>query len=178
MDKRKVLAKPKVPEIQKAVIDKPYKGGKKYTENEIHDLTVQSGYIVVHPQLWDHIPTSAHVRFVKKDDGSGLSRSERFKPGGFVRNHFTTGEKKMMMLASSPYGDAARPEGYISFPVAYDDIEELWKKYDKNSFVEIHLIHNSLALKKQQIEILEAQNREMSNRIAVLEEILKNAIRK
>lgn len=131
--------------------------GKKYTEEDIQNL-LSEGYISVHPSLWDYIPTSAHIRYVKKDKmHDGSSRAERFKPGGFVRNHFTTDEgKKMMMLETRPGGKQGE-HGYISFPIAYEDVEELWKKYPRESFIEIHLIYTSLAHKKKQIEELEAR---------------------
>lgn len=136
---------------------------KKYTEEDIQEL-LSDGYIGIHPNLWDYIPAGAHIRFVKKDvDKKGLTRAERFKPGGFVRNHFTTEEgKKMMMIETKPGG---RPgaDGYISFPIAYEGIEELWKKYDRSAFIEIHLIYTSLAQKKRQIEELEARIKKLES---------------
>jgi hypothetical protein len=139
--------------------------GKKYTEADIQEL-LSEGYIGVHPSLWDYIPTGSHIRYVKKDVAkAGLSREERFKPGGFIRNHFTTDQgKKMLMIETKPGGKAGQ-FGYVSFPVAYEDIEELWKKYDRNAFVEIHLISMSLAQKKKQIE-------ELNERVKKLEAAL------
>lgn len=144
--------------------------GKKYTEEDIQKL-LSNGYISVHPALWDHIPTGAHIRYVKKDDGNKKSRAERFKPGGFVRSHFSTDEgKKMLMIETRPGGARGEP-GYISFPLAYEDVDELWKKYDRYSFIEIHLIYTSLAQKKKQIEDLAA-------RVNKLEEILRAIVRR
>ena len=139
--------------------------GKKYTEADIQEL-LSEGYIGVHPSLWDYIPAGSHVRYVKKDTAkAGLSREERFKPGGFIRNHFTTDQgKKMFMIETKPGGKTGQ-FGYISFPVAYEDVEELWKKYDRNAFVEIHLISMSLAQKKKQIE-------ELNERVKKLESAL------
>lgn len=144
--------------------------GKKYTKEDIQNL-LSDGYINVHPALWDRIPSGSHIRYVKRDDGSNKPRTERFKPGGFVRNHFTNNEgKKMLMLETIPGGQRGQ-NGYISFPVAYEDTDEIWKKYDRHSFIEIHLIYTSLAQKRKQIEDLKA-------RVDRLEEILRSVIRK
>lgn len=152
--------------------DKKTQGAKKthiYSEEEIRNLT-SDGYIMVFPGLWDHIPKGAHIRFLKKDNGAGLSRGMRFKPGGFVRNHYVTDDgKKMMIIENKPSGKSGE-FGYISFPLSYEDLEIIWKKYDHDAFIEIHLIYNSLAQKKQQIE-------ELTSRVNRLENILRNAIK-
>lgn len=142
--------------------------GKIYTDEEIRDATAE-GYIMVFPGLWDHIPAGAHIKFLKKDKGAGKPRGERFKPGGFVRNHFELNGKQMIMVETKP-GGSRNDKGYISFPLAYEDLEIIWKKYDKDAFIEIHLIYNSLAQKKQQIE-------ELIARVDKLENILRNSIR-
>jgi hypothetical protein len=143
--------------------------GKIYTDVDIQELTSE-GYIIVHPGLWDHLPCGAHIRYIKRDQGENKPKNERFRPGGFIRNHFITDDKKKLIIENKP-GGKRNDAGYVSFPIAYDDIELLWKKYDRYSFVEIHLIHNSLAQKKYQID-------ELTNRVARLENILKNAIKK
>lgn len=159
------------PSVQKAnspVVQKNQRG--RYTDEEIRALLCD-GYILVHSQLWDYIPPGAHIRYVCKDTNGTSARGERFKPGAFVRNHFTTREGiKMLMLETKP-GGKKRDAGYFSYPIAFGEIEELWKKYDRGSFIEIHLIHNSLAQKKQQIETLEA-------RIQRLEDILRSLVKK
>jgi hypothetical protein len=131
-----------------------------YTDAEI--TTALEGYIYVHSSLWDHLPAGAHIRFVKKGTES---RGTRFKPGGFVKNHFTNEEgKKFLMIETKPNGRHGE-QGYFKFPIAYEDVEELWKKYDRKVFIEFHLISQSMAHKKKQIEDLTA-------RIAKLENIL------
>jgi hypothetical protein len=122
---------------------------------------LSNGYIAVHPQLWDFLPTGSHVRYVKKAISGDLPRCERFCPGGFVRNHFTSAGKKMLTLGSS----AQNITGGMSFPLAYDEIEELWKKYDPGAFIEIHLIRGSLAEKKTQIDSLLATNAMLIKRV-------------
>lgn len=140
---------------------------REYTEQEIHNL-LSDGYIVIHPSLWDYIPNGSHIRYVKKGEGS---RSTRFRPGGFVKSHFTTSDDKKMMMIESRVGGKPGDAGYISFPIAYTDIEELWKKYDRYAFIEIHLIYSSLAQKKQQIE-------DLTTRVNRLESILMGLVQK
>ena len=145
---------------------------------------LSAGYIVVHPQLWDFLPKGAHIRYVKKDTGKGLPRCERFCPGGFITNHFTREGKKMLMMGSQYKKEPSR-SGYLSFPLAYDEIEEMWKKYDRASFIEMHLVRGSLAEKKSQIESLTTNNAKLNERvdtlterIRILEEILKAIVGK
>ncbi len=80
------------------------------------------------------------------------------------------------MMIENKIGGKRGDPGYVIFPLAYESIEELWKKYDNTAFVEIHLIYNSLAQKKKQIEDLVAQNTELAARVQRLETVLKNAI--
>lgn len=141
-----------------------------YTDEKIQEL-LSDGYIKVTSSLWDYIPTGSHIRYLKRDDGSGAPKSKRFKPGGFVRSHFVTEDgKKMLMIENKPNGKRGDP-GYVTFPVAYEDVEELWKKYDRFAFIEIHLIYVSLAQKKKQIE-------ELSARVKTLEDILRSVVKK
>lgn len=143
---------------------KDQKEKKIYTEADIQ--TLLDGYINVHPTLWDYIPTGAHIRFIKK---AGGTRTERFKPGGFVKNHFTgDGGKKFLMIETKPNGRPGQDK-YRTFPIAYEDMEEIWKKYDRTAFIEIHLISTSLAQKKKQIEDLTA-------RVGKLETLLGNLV--
>jgi hypothetical protein len=124
-----------------------------YSSDEILDM-LSDGYINLHQALWDYIPYGAHIRFFKRSDSENLPRNKRFRPGGFIKSHFVTSEgRKMIMLETKPGGTKGEP-GYISFPMGYDDIGEIWKKYDKHAFIEIHLIYSSLAQKKKQIEDL------------------------
>jgi len=144
---------------------KPEYKPRTYTEMDIQDM-LSEGYINVHASLWDHVPVGSHVRYIKKDVAkAGLTREQRFKTGGFIRNRYTNDQgKKMLILENNPGGKVGQ-FGYISFPVAYEDIEELWKKYDRGAFVEIHLISMSLAQKKKQIE-------ELNERVKKLEAAL------
>ncbi len=135
---------------------------KNYTSKEIQTLLSQ-GYIGINSTLWDYIPYGAHIRYLRKDV-DGKPYGERFKPGGFVKNHINVDGKKIMYLENS-IGGQGKP-GYVTFPLAYDDVEKLWKKYDKHSFVEMHLIIMSLSKKSQQID-------ELTARVKVLEDLLK-----
>lgn len=142
--------------------------GHKYTDVEINEI-LSDGYIQIHPQLWSYIPSGSHIRYIKKS--SDLPRCERFRPGGFVKNQFVNGDgAHMITLENSLYG---RADDHLTFPIAYKDIDELWKKYDRSAFIEIHLINCSLAQKKQQIELLTQQNIDLIRRVELLEDILR-----
>ncbi|SIP85878.1 Hypothetical protein PACV_163 [Pacmanvirus A23] len=145
------------------------KQGKKYTEDDMQ--TMLEGYFGVHRALWDHIPNGAHIRYIRRDSGDNLPRNERFKPGGFVNRHFVTEDGKKMLMIETRIGGKKGDPGYISFPLCYDDIENLWKKYDRSAFVEIHLIYSTMVKQKMQIE-------ELNSRIKRLEDILKGLVRK
>ncbi len=136
----------------------------KITDEAIHELL--TGYIGIHPQLWDHIAVGSHIRYFKKGPEQ---KNDRFKSGGFVRNHFITEEGKKMMMIETRIGGKRGEAGYVSFPLAYETIDTLYKKYDRGAFIEIHLIYGSLAQKKQQIEKLE-------ERVTLLENILKGLV--
>ena len=142
--------------------------GKQYTANNIQEL-LSDGYFSVHPALWDHIPISAHIRYIKKQlPGEQKTREQRFKPGGFVAGHMTHNGTKVLRIENNLKG-RGKP-GYVNFPLAYDTIEEIWKKYDRTSFIEIHLIYTSLMQKKKQIEDLE-------NRLNKIEDILRAVVK-
>ena len=138
--------------------------GREYTNAEISEM-LSSGYLTIHRSMWEYIPVGSHIRYYKK----GLvDRRLMFRPGGFIRSHFTTSEGRHMMMLESIIGGKNTDGGYIAFPMAYDDIDELFKKYPRDSFIETHLIYSSLAQKKKQIEDLE-------HRLHNLEKLLTGA---
>lgn len=141
-----------------------------YTEEEIASL-LQS-YIIVHRSLWDHIPIGSHIRYLKKQKpGENKPIGERFKPGGFVKTHFTKNDKKFLLVGSQlSKKSLAAGKKVPTFPIAYEDIEVLWKKYDRATFVEISLMHNSLAKKDMQIK-------ELTRRVEQLERQIKELAR-
>ncbi len=172
----KKLATPQKSPIATTPVDKtggaakkPAKSDDQYEKKIYTDAIIQTmldGYIIVHPSMWDYIPTGAHVRYFKKVN---KPRTEKFKPGGFVKNHFTGEDgKKFIMLETKPGGKRGDYK-YVQFPVAYEDVEELWKKYDRTAFIEIHLISTSLAQKKKQIE-------DLTTRVAKLETLLAGLV--
>lgn len=141
--------------------------GKKYTKEIVHEL-LREGYMAVHSQLWDFIPSGSHIRYIKKDVAKNTTdKFSRFKPGGFVKNHYTDPNNKKRMIIETRIGGKNGDPGYVSFPLAYEDIEDMWKKYDRNTFIETHLTHASLTLKKRQIEELENKIKRLeTNQIA------------
>jgi hypothetical protein len=128
---------------------------KSYTKDDIKGLT--KDYIKLTEEYFDHIPNGAHIRYVKKQkDGEPVTPAEdRFRPGGFLQSHFEKDGKKFMLIGNK-IATKGKP-GDITFPVAYEDIQLLWKKYDYHAFIEIHLILASLKQKQKTIEELEAR---------------------
>jgi hypothetical protein len=116
---------------------------------------IKSGYIIVHSSLWDYLPAGAHVQFTESDG--------RFNRGGFIKCHYidSAGERALIINTTCRYKDrpanTAAPRACVPISVRYSQIDTLWKKYDMNAFIEIHLIYNSLAQKKQQITELQAR---------------------
>lgn len=148
---------------------------REYTEEEIYKLT-STGYISLRRDLWDHIPNGAHIRYVKKDNGQGLTPGQRFKPGGFVRTRANEG--KTLIICNNIKGKRGDPD-YISFPLAYDNIETIWKKYDYGACIEILLTQNSLARKSREIDALqkavaglERQCSELAASVGALQKVL------
>ncbi len=129
---------------------------------------LEGQYIMVHSSLWDHIPVGAHIRyFVAGNEPSNV----RFRVGGFVRTKFVNDKgKKMMRLGQVKYARGLPPGADISWVIEYDNIAQIWKKYDINAFVEIHMISVSLAEKKQQIANLQETVRQLQERVAKLEQ--------
>lgn len=138
-----------------------------YTDDEIRDL-VSDGYTLIPPDMWENIPVGAHVRFVKRDKGEGKPLGERFKPGGFLAKHFEKDGKAMAILETKPGGKRGQP-GYVSFPIVFEALEAIWKKHSDDVTVEMHLIHNSLAQKKRQIDELMTTVAALTARIEALE---------
>lgn len=126
----------------------------KYTDDEISSL-LADGYIKVPRELWDYLPVASHIRFFKVDDGT--PKNTRFRPGGYLKNHMVSTDNRKLFLIENRQGGNTRDTGYISFPMAHKDLAEVWKRYPKDSFIEIHLIYMSLAQKKKQIEDLESR---------------------
>lgn len=126
----------------------------KYTDDEISTL-LADGYIKIPRELWDYLPIASHIRFFKVDDGN--PKNTRFRPGGYLKNHLVSNDNRKLFLIENREGGNTRDTGYISFPMAHKDIAEVWKRYPKDAFIEIHLIYMSLAQKKKQIEDLESR---------------------
>jgi hypothetical protein len=147
-----------------------------YTIDEIQQL-LSEGYMTIPKMLWDYIPNGSHIRYVLRDDGQQKSRNERFRRGGFTKNHFYDDKDAPNFLLETRPGGSMAETGYLSYPLAYHDIEELWKKYDRGAFVEIHLMAISLAQKKKQIETLTTELAELNSRLTWMENTLKAVIR-
>jgi hypothetical protein len=128
---------------------------KKYTEDEIRELL--EGYLMVDETLFESLPPGAHIRYFRKNKHKEKKPFlERFRMGGFVNRHYSENGKKFLILESKIAGVEGQ-NGYVKYNVCYDDIDELWKKYDQSAYIEILLINSSLVDKKKKIEKLESE---------------------
>lgn len=130
-----------------------------YTQSLIDERL--SGYVRVIPQLWEHLPLKCHIRYFKRGDATHI---DRFKPGGFLKAVIRGANGVDSLILENKINGSGR--GYISFNVKVDTIDELWKKYAYDAYIEIHMMSASLAQKKVQIE-------ELSKRLAILENKLR-----
>ncbi len=121
-----------------------------------------SGYIKLIPDLWSELPKGAYIRYVRKDDGTGKSRTERFKAGCFVKSHSNKDNDPIIWVENMMNGSKTTQQGYISYPLKHSAIEDLWKKFNPEVHIEMRLIQASLAEKNVTIRTLE-------DRIAKLE---------
>ncbi len=130
-----------------------------YTQSLIDEKL--SGYVRVISQLWEHLPLKCHIRYFKRGEGTHI---DRFKSGGFLKAVIRGANGVESLVLENKINGNGR--GYISFSIKVETIDELWKKYAYDAYIEIHMMSASLAQKKVQIE-------ELSKRLAILENKLK-----
>ena len=133
---------------------KPAQNSKIYYSNEEITSMLANGYINIMREVWDFLPVGSHVRFFKK---AGTNRNERFRPGGYIKKHYETSDGKKILFMETIRNGNSNMADYFTYPMAYDDLAEIWKRYPEDCFVEIHLIYGSLAKKNKQISDLEAR---------------------
>ena len=145
---------------------------RKQTEQSVHsDEQIKQllvGYILVAPSLYDYIPVGAHIRYFRKEPDVIAKSNSQFKLGGFVREHYMSKGRPCLVLETVPGScvsckqePAYKLGGNVSYPIAYDEIAELWKKYDQAAFIEIHLISASLMREKKLVRQLEERIRKL-----------------
>ena len=101
-----------------------------YTKEQIRELL--EDYILVPKSMIEKIPAGSHIRYLKKDKKTEQNPIEtRFKPGGYVKEHFYTSdsdgniyERFMRIKTRQNKGD----NNYLEFSLKYKDIEKIWKK--------------------------------------------------
>jgi hypothetical protein len=143
-----------------------------YSKEDMRQM-LSDGYIVIHESLWDRLPCGAHIRYMRK---GSTAPPTRFNPGGFVAGQFLADDGNKMLAIESRFGGRKGDPGYVSYNIAYDDIEVIWKRYDKNAFIELHLAYTSLAQKKKQIERLQRDSDALTSRVKKLEELMEKMI--
>lgn len=136
------------------------------------------GYLKISPKLWEKLPIKCHIRYFKNVPGT---RADKFKSGGFVKALVKDANSNIVAIVlETQIGGNSKIKGYSSFSIAIETIEELWKKYPYDSFIEIHMMANSFAQKKEEgliltkrISTLEGDNKELMIRLKSLEDRIK-----
>lgn len=111
---------------------------KNYTKLEIKKLL--EGYIEVPSELYEQIPVGAHVRYLKKGtEPAGI----RFKPGSYVKNHWTNKDgTKFIQLQNRAYDIGGK--GYFEFPITPNNVEKIWKKISDDFLIEYILMKREI----------------------------------
>lgn len=137
-----------------------------YSDEEIRGLL--SGYIQVPKSLWEYIPNKSHIRYYRKGEAhnrTDANRNNNFKLGGFVRCQTSVKNTTAFTLETIPgscISCGSSPEyttrgNIVTYSIQYNEIDEIWKKYDQSAFIELHMIYNSISRQNKRIEELEAK---------------------
>lgn len=136
---------------------KPTSTKKNITDDEKKELLV--GYSIVSVDMWDKIPYKSHIRYVKKD-GS-------FVRGGFVKNHWVTGEGANMIQLENNLNRKA-PQ-YKTWAFALDDVQHIYKKFDKTNAIEVNVLHKKIERQRITINTLIDAVNSLERRVKALE---------
>jgi hypothetical protein len=135
---------PKIADVVKATPSNPQ--GLRFDPGEIANDLV--GYHPIPRQLWHMIPEGSQVRFFKRGTGA---REERYRPGGYIKSHNVAGGMKIMMMQTC---HAIKDPNYLVYPMRLDDLEEVWKKWPKDAFVELTIMNGQIRELMAEVEML------------------------
>jgi hypothetical protein len=139
-----------------------------FTEDEIKNRLTD--YFKVPRELWKSIPPRSHVRyFVKDRDDASLNA--RFRVGGFVTYIKSDEDAEYFGLER----DLMNGANNARWSVQFADVDTIWKKYARESIVELQMIFESLLQKKEQIEALERSVAALDARLARIEPRMRPA---
>lgn len=117
-------------------------------------------FIEVNPDMWLNIPAEAQVAWTVK---GSEPLQKRFYPGGFVvKNYFHKKEGKHVFTVRS------LGAGQFQMNPDINNIDKMYKRYDKHSYIETRLVEASLLQKRLQIETLQAEMTALKATIADL----------
>ena len=135
-----------------------------FTQEEIANAL--QGYFCIHQDLYDFIPKGSYIRYFKRGTEP---IGDRFKLGGYIKSRTTYADGAKAFLFENKLYGAKNTQGYVVYSISYNDIDELWKRYNYDSFIELHLIQNSLAKKNSEIEQLRTEIASLMARVVALE---------
>ncbi len=107
------------------------------TIEEIEEL-LHKGYFLVPRELWPYICNKSRIRYLTKGPGP---MAIRFHLGGLVTFN---GDERIVIKTKD-----------ADWSILYDNVENIWKKYSNDAFIEIHMISTDLANKERRLKLLE-----------------------
>lgn len=92
------------------------------------------GYIVVPREFWGRISRGDHIRYIRNGG--------KFCRGSFVKCVWERNGKRFFQLETSIGGSESDP-GYVTFPVAFEDISTVYRKVRTNN--DIHRLAHKIS---------------------------------
>lgn len=111
------------------------------TSKPRNDIEKQlQGYVVVPREEWNSLERTDHIRYIGKDG--------KYRRGSFIKCIWERNGKRFFQLETSIGGEKG-DDGYVTFPVCFDDIMTLYRKIrQKNRCSEQSLENKLIRLEK------------------------------
>jgi hypothetical protein len=118
-------------------------------------------------EMWDYLSVGSFIRYVRV---GAEPREERFRYGGYIKSFFVSSDGiKCILLESRRAGRVGDP-GYFKYSITLNNVEEIWKQFGGDVFIELYLLQNSLLRKEREISAL---NNTVTNLISRIENLEK-----
>lgn len=118
------VTKPKVT-VPAAPLHTPKPANRKEAIGSVQDTQkLLEGYVVVPRELWNRLSRGDHIRYIRK--------SGKFCRGSFIKCIWKRDGKQFFQLETSIGGREMDP-GYVTFPVAFEDITTVYRKLRSNN---------------------------------------------
>lgn len=149
----------------------PIKSDKPSTESnaamstaEIKDML--RDYFKVNKSLWTHLPQGSRICYYRIGEEPA---HERFRRGGYLCAIIVIADGSQRMVIESRKGGRPGDRGYYRYSVAVSSIDEIWKLFGGEVFVELYLLQNSLIRKRQEMADVVSMLHSLTARFEILE---------